>query len=211
MKRPYILLVIIAIVSISTAFYSAEEPTQLFKRSIPTNIIPLLDADAMYSEYGTKRADFLESNVTEKSSSNPYKSTRVVVINYEQLKEYMTYIERESRRAGVTIEDLGLYLSKYPDDGRMPSGKRISESAGAESIFINPMTTFPGSTNSVGYAIQESDKGNIEAIPVGHVIDAKKGTNSRGIHSYTIQNEIKSMAANEFGHRPPPSTNGNGF
>lgn len=211
MKRYYLVLAIISMISLSTAFYSAEEPIQLFKKAIPTTIIPILDADTMYTEYGARRARFLESNLTQRSNTNPYQSTRMVVINYAQLKEYMSYIERESRRANVTIEDLGLYFSKYPDDGRMPSGNNTTSSAGVESIFINPMTTFSGGATSVSYAIQDDSRGKSQAVPVGHIIDSKKGTNTHGGHSYIIQNEVKSLAANKFGRRPPPVSNGNGY
>lgn len=212
MKKSSTLIFVLTLALLSLSFYKTNKSTENSQiTQTPSNIIPILDADAMYTGYGADRAAFLESNLTKKSSINTYDATRVIVMDYAQLKTYMAYIESESSKAGITIEDLGIYLSKYPDDGRMPSGARNTGAAGVESIFLNPMTTFSGSSNSVGYAVQQNAQGRAEAIPVGHVIDTQKGTYTRGAHSFTIQNNVKSLAANKFGHRPPPNTNGNGY
>jgi len=161
----------------------------------PSKIISVEDAGKMYSEYGEKRANFLEKNLTEKASTNPYMATRRVYINYTELKNYLAYIEQEAVDANVDIHSLGLYFSKYPDDGIMPSGKDISGREGTENLFINPLTLFSGSDYPTAYYIDNNIDGTKEAFSVRSILD--KDEKSKG--------DGKSMAMNHLPWNPPPA------
>lgn len=171
----------------------------------PENIISVLDAASLVDEYVEKRATFLESNLTEKSSMNDYLATQMVYLKLDDLKNYIAYVEQESAKAGVQVESIGMYYMKYPDIGTLPSGKTLeTERYGKENLILSPMAFFDGADYEVSYALQTNDKGT-EAIPVGYVIDHLKGEKQHGDHKYKIGSNIKSLAANDFPFRPPPT------
>ncbi|WP_299678116.1 hypothetical protein [uncultured Dokdonia sp.] len=187
-------------------FLSCEEDNSIVNETAnsittlpPKNIIPVTDANIMYQEYGAERAKFLEENLIKKSSLNSYQATRTFMLDFQTLKQYITYIEQESLNAGVNIESLGFYFSKYPDNNGKLSFEIKNQNAGAETLFLNPMATFNTDSESVSYAIQKKKNGESRAVPVGEVLKLIK-------NKEITANEIKSLAGNHGGKRPPPST-----
>lgn len=173
----------------------------------PDNIISVLDAASLVDEYVEKRAKFLENNLTQKSSMNDYLATQLVYIKLDDLKNYITYVEQESAKAGIEVESIGMYHMKYPDNGTIPSGKTFeTERYGKENLILSPMAFFDDADYEISYALQSTEEGT-EAIPVGYVIDHLRGEKQHGEHTYKIGKTIKSLALNDSPWRPPPHGN----
>ncbi len=101
----------------------------------PANIIPIKQAKEMYEAYG-ERVPFLQERFAAQEVI--YNPTRYVEYELEDIKHYINYIENESAKAGVDIENLRIYFGAYPNlPDFLTSGESIPFPR-QESIFITP-------------------------------------------------------------------------
>ena len=164
---------------------------------VPDNIIPVQEADNLYKTYGDDRAPIIERNVNDqyRGQDPPYEATRFVTADYEKMKAYMAFIEKESKEAGVTPEGLRIYFgAAEPTKGK----------PGKETIFFNPVATFKGIDGDISYAIHTDSKGNKKAITVGDVIDGKIPKTS---NTDLLYGGVQSLAGNTVTFPPPPHPN----
>ncbi|AEE18682.1 hypothetical protein JM84_0973 [Dokdonia sp. Hel_I_63] len=164
---------------------------------VPDNIIPVEEADSLYRTYGQNRAPFIEGGVNKlyEDLDKPYEATRFVTADYEKMKAYMAFIEKESKEAGVTPKGLRIYFG---------ATKPAKGNPGRETVFLNPVAAFKGIDGDISYAIHTDVDGNKEPITVGDVIDGKIPKPSDSKLSNGV---IQSLAGDDVIWPPPPIQN----
>lgn len=192
---------------------NCEEDTfvETVSTGVPSSIIPLAAADSLYKNYGNSRVSLIElaENITEegdtisKDDANYKKATRAVRIPYQQLKEYMAYIEKEADSAKIDIVELRVYFGKYKDT--YPA----SNKKGRATVFLNPAAEFTledGTRDTVSYAIINGPNGAKRAEMVGRILNPKEGYMSVGDST-----SIGSQSGDNNNLIPPPETDLNDF
>lgn len=189
--------------------HTAEQPTTKEAHSLvkePAIIIPVEEAEELFKNYGSLRVPLIEKfqnvdndGVAITPESDAFvDATRSLSIDYETLKEYMTFIESEASKTKTKITGLRIYFGLYGPKGYNPN---------SETVFLNPLMEYgkPGEIrDDVSFAVQNIE-GKATAVPVGKILgtfetDTKGGTN---LELYT-QSPVQSLAGNYFPKRPPP-------
>lgn len=142
--------------------------------SIPKTIIPIADANDLFENYDR--------------SLGTNKTTQFVTLEYQELKDYLAFIDKEAASTGIAVTGLRIYFGQNPK-AKFPSG-RTPAKPDANTVFMNPTTNFPGVNGEISFALQ-ADKGGNKVVAVGDIINNPSMPN------------IQSLAANK-GHFPPP-------
>jgi hypothetical protein len=173
--------------------------------AVPANIISVVQADTLYQEYGNKRVDLIQNAQNVDENGEPIDpedprfvpATRALVIDYNVLKAYIAFIDKEAKDSKTAVKSMRIYLGKYPDGGSA-SGKR----PGSETVFMNPTTIFDGG-NEASFAIQNNSDGTSTAVSVGSVL----GTSQLSGKANLVLKQtgpIQSLALDDLGQIPPP-------
>ncbi|MFT7072718.1 MAG: hypothetical protein ACJAX3_001699 [Patiriisocius sp.] len=109
----------------------------------PVKIISLKQAKNMYDIYTDRKVGALKEMELRDGTAADYNPTRYVQYSFEEMKHYLNYIESESSKAGITVENLRIYFGAYPESGDFPSGDPARYSR-QNSIFILPTTMHSG-------------------------------------------------------------------
>ena len=173
----------------------------------PDMAIELGEAIALYQNYGANRVNLIEGFEEELGEVENFQATRSLTFDFDELRQYMDYVEQEAKKAGAGIKGLRVYLGQYD--------LKNSPHPNAETVFFNPTMNTPDG-NEVSFAIQNLN-GNISAIPVGtlqeYYLKTGKAKTPGGVNLIlTLQEgEITSLAGNHGGRRPPPATDDNDY
>lgn len=119
-KKPHLLLLFfIILLSLHSCSDSEKKETVEEEVSAPEQIIPISEAKSMYRNYSERRLPLIQkyedSINRETGLDNKFDVTRYVSYDYETIKQYLTYIEAEAKKADVEISTLRFYFSNYPD------------------------------------------------------------------------------------------------
>ena len=143
--------------------------------AVPNIIIPVEDANDMFVNFSR--------------TVNSNKDSQFVTLNYQELKDYIAFIDSQVKNTNIKVEGLRFYFGKYPN-GSLPSG-RIPSNPDSTTFFINPTTKFPNIQGDISFAISQGI-GAKKAIAVGDIINKKSlGT-------------FQSLSANKGQFPPPP-------
>lgn len=190
-------LIVLAFISCNQNTGATDESSEPL--APPSNIIPIAEADQWYKNYGTDKAPILEEGINDiyPALADPYEATRFVTADYETLKNYIAFIDKESSAAGVVPSGLRIYFA---------ATNSTTKSPGKETVFMNPVTSFKGITGEISYAIATNAAGNKTAVTVGSVLD---GTTSpiSGANLLLQGGSIQSLAGDDLGWPPPPYPN----
>ncbi|MFD2101357.1 hypothetical protein [Flagellimonas iocasae] len=130
----------------------------------PSGIISLEESKSLYDNYTKNRLDIIQRYEAERSPEKKFEAARFVSFTYEDIKQYMAFIEQESKEAQVDISSLRFYFANYPDQEDFPDGKKIVHPR-QNSIFIVPaMKTDDG---EYGFYIGEDGKAKLIKNAVG--------------------------------------------
>lgn len=173
-------------------------PTVVVER--PDMAIELGEAIDLYQNYGASRVGLIEAYEEELGEVDGFQATRSLTFDFEELKQYMKYIEQEAKAADTPIKGLRVYLGQYD--------RKSSHYPNSGTVFFNPtLETADGS--EVSFAIKNNN-GNPIAIPVGQLQEyLLKGAKTPGKANLILtlqEDDITSLAGNHGGKRPPPST-----
>ena len=177
----------------------------------PEEIISLDLVEDLYNRYEDRvlLIDSLETAVPD------FEPTRAILFDYQEIKNYLAYIEKNASEANVRISGLRFYFGKYPND-------TIPEKRGKQMLFYNPTidTVINGVRADLAYAIErQGDEVGVTFLKdIIDVKDKRKGAgqaNQQGQY----QNEasvlsLPSFSAAYYGrdsqagqggqHSPPP-------
>ena len=98
--------------------------------SILLSYTELLDMLQHYDE--TRKNQFA-------NALNIQEDTRINYFKLEDLKAYIRYMEKESKKKGITLEGINFIAASYPDDKRSPLIKR-----NYQTLIMMPATTVGG-------------------------------------------------------------------
>lgn len=162
----------------------------------PDMIIPIEKGAELFYNYRDNRIGLIEQYEDSLGIVDDYKATTSVTFDFEELKQYMKYVEKQAKKSKTRIKGLRVYLGQYSDT-------KDEEHPRAETVFFNPTMNKDGS--EVSFAIQYQN-GNNMAIPVGELLDYDKKPAGRANLTLTVQDSIISLAGNQGHRRPPPKT-----
>ncbi len=109
----------------------------------PKNIITLKQADALYANYSKFRSPIIVQYETkERAPSEAFEVARFVDFDYQELKDYIAYVDQEAERAGVKkVTKLRMYFANYPSEDLLSDGKKVIHKR-QNSIFLTPTMAF---------------------------------------------------------------------
>ncbi len=188
-----------------------EEPTESKQEKVspPEGIISLEESKSLYDNYTKNRVDMIQEFEAERSPEKKFEVARFTSFTYDDMKNYMAYVEQEADAAGVNVSSLRLYFANYPDKTDFPDGKKIVHPR-QNSIFMVPTTMIDG--EEYGFYIDAD--GNAKPIKgiVGSSETGEKSEPNTSQASFApsfFQNGSKSLNLNHGGSGPPPYTDFN--
>jgi len=181
-----------------------EEPTDPKQEEVlpPEGIISLEESKSLYDNYTKNRIGMIEEYEAERSPDKKHTPARFTSFTYDQIKDYMAYVEQEAEEAGVKVASLRLYFANYPDKPDFPDGKKVVHPR-QNSIFIVPTTVIEG--KEYGFYIGADGKAKKIADAVG-ASNAKAGTAKASFAPNPFQNDGESLNLNHGNSGPPPYT-----
>ncbi len=187
-----------------------EEPTKTQEPELkqPENIIALEAAKSIYDNYSRYRVPGIQDFETkQRAPEKEFEAARYVTFDLEAVKQYIAYVEQESKKAGVTPNTLRFYFANYPDEGRFPDGKTVIHPR-QNSIFILP--TLRDGQNDWGYYIGEDGQAKlikdwVKGYGESNEEDPKsKASFVPNLNASLFQIGGKSLILNHGGSGPPP-------
>lgn len=109
----------------------------------PSGIISLDESKSLYDNYTKHRLNAIQQYEEARSPEAPFEAARFSSFTYDEIKQYMAYIEQEARDAKVDISSLRFYFANYPDKERFPDGKKVVHPR-QNSMFIVPTMKVDG-------------------------------------------------------------------
>ena len=183
----------------------SEAPPEMAER--PNTIISLESAKSIYDNYSRYRVPNIKKFETEqRAPEKEFEVARFVSFDLEMIKQYIAYVEQESKKAGVTPNTLRFYFANYPNEARFPDGKKVIHPR-QNSIFVLP--TLQDGKNNWGYYIGADGKAKlikdwVKANGDGEEDDPKsKAGFLLSLNSSLFQDD-KSLVMNHSSSGPPP-------
>ncbi len=176
-------------------------------RRRPNNIISLSQAQRIYSAYDD-RADLISAVVnTDDISRTAFQPTRSLFYEISELRNYLSYIDDLSEKAGVKPTGLRFYFALYPENYESSTGS--TRNARHQTIFIAPTTEkrYNNQNVHVGYTLDDQseiillDRNN----GFSHLRRNRNKTTAKKSFNFLAQNKggNNSLIANELGATPP--------
>lgn len=169
----------------------------------PEILISIKKAENLYKRYGTDRVSLIEEAINVDDNGEPIDSndprfiqtSRSISFDFEQMKNYIAYIEQKADSAKAPLTGLRIYFGQYSSsEKKYPS---------TETVFFNPIMEYGKKgdlTDDVSFAIQSN-----KAVPVGVLLGTFKDKPAgNGNLILTTQSNVETLAANFGGRRPPP-------
>ncbi len=164
----------------------------------PDMIIPIEKGAELFYNYRDNRIGLIEQYEDSLGLVDNYQATTSLTFDFEELKQYMKYVEKQAKKSKTRIKGLRVYLGQY-------SNTKNEEHPRAETVFFNPTMVYKDN-QEVSFAIQHQNGSNV-AVPVGELLDYDKKPAGRANLTLTVQDSITSLAGNQ-GHRRPPPVSG---
>ncbi|MDC6366756.1 MULTISPECIES: hypothetical protein [Flavobacteriaceae] len=174
----------------------------------PQGIISLEESKSLYDNYSKNRVEIIQAFELETNDDENFKAARFSSFGYEEIKQYMAFIEQEAKGAGVDISSLRLYFANYPNKKDFPDGKKIVHPR-QNSIFIVPTMKVDG--HEYGFYIGEDGKAKLIKNAVGaNEIGSTQKTKQRSYASFAPTTSApatyasQSLTLNRGSAGPPP-------
>lgn len=177
-KKPSLAIAVLMVLALFFSSCHDDE-TQKPKEEVveaPSQVIPIEQAKTAYDAYAKRRLPLIqrfEDSINlrrdydtmkqQKRQQNknklntqinqvvaPFDVARYVYYDYKTIKQYMAYIEQETKLAGVEISTLRFYFSNYPDETLFKNGKDSILHPRQNSLLITP-TVKKGKTDYIFY------------------------------------------------------------
>jgi len=120
-----------------------EGPGNGEKVKPPKGIVSLEESKSLYDNYSRNRADLIQKYEMDRDPDGKFKPARFAEFNFEEIKQYMAYIEQEAKDADVEIGSLRFYFANYPKEAHFPDGRKVVHPR-QNSIIIVPTMEVDG-------------------------------------------------------------------
>ncbi len=180
------------------------------KRRKPNHIIQSDFAKEIYHSYD-KREELINEVVGQDGEDNPFKATRSLFYDIDDLQQYIWYVKRQSLRARVKPSGFRFYFALYPDSYiRDKEGRKDKKYAGRQTFFIAPTVRkkIDGVSMDLGYTLDNNFKVELlqEKIGLDSRLQKDGSYQKAGFFTINLSNlleEENSLIANELGASPP--------
>lgn len=178
----------------------ADLEAQLGRADRPDNIISSRMARKIFNEYN-QRAKLIDEVEQTDGEGKPFKATRSLFYPVDELRNYLSYIQKISEEAGIKPSGYRFYFAKYPDEyePRKLYSKR-------QTIFIAPTLSKEdnqGNTTHLSYLFNTDKK----VILLDELLEKGNRQNTQKASFFSILNSQEigevSTIANELGASPP--------
>ncbi|WP_299243910.1 hypothetical protein [uncultured Aquimarina sp.] len=177
-------------------------------RRAPKNIIQSDFAKEIYHLYD-EREELINEVVGQDGDDKPFKATRSLFYDFNDLQQYIRYVKIKSRKARVKPSGFRFYFALYPDD-YVRDGKN-KKYAQRQTFFIAPTVRkkVGGKLVDLGYTLD--NKFNVELLKDIIGFDSIRGKDGKlyqraGFFNVNLSNlleEENSLIANEVTGTPP--------
>ncbi len=164
----------------------------------PTQIISLHQAIEMYDLYTEERVPLIQE-YEQSQTGEEFHATRSGWYDFNTMKEYLGYVEQESKKLGIKPSGLRFYFSKYPNE-EFQDGKPAKYPR-RQSFFITP-TVNKGHKKHLGFSFKTNKHGDKEILYLEKEVHIIRKTSNRTPSQDTIKTE--GLILNEVGLMPPP-------
>jgi len=172
----------------------------------PGNIISPKEAKELYDNYQNTRVLWTNKEIRAASRNPKFEATKSLDYNLDSLHNYLAYIKRISKDAGIKPMGLRFYFGAYNKDYEREKSK---DYAYRQTIFIAPTTSKPGAKDEqFGYTISDNNK--VEYLSESYGLDVKGSSKQRASLFNINLNGLfgsKSTIANELSGTPPLGAN----
>lgn len=212
------------IISLTLIFInSCEQPQTVNLVEAPDQIISVLQAKKMYDSYTERRLPIIKEfeDANQQDSALNFEPTRYGWYDYTTIKQYLAYIEKEAKEAGVEISGLQFYFANYPANEKYNNGE-MKKYAGQNSFFIVP--TLRNNKEDKAFCISLNSNGKKEAVllqkliprlKVNEAMNGMSNKNNPETNAYKSRNadddsksdstyNTNSLILNESNLVPPP-------
>ena len=169
----------------------------------PKGIISLKEAKSLCTNYEERRLGGIKEFERTQNPEKEFIPTQFIDFDFETIRKYVKYVEREAKRAKVKPDSLRIYLGNYGKDGKDPN---------RNTVFVLPTTTING--NHGGFFIDV--KGNAKLIRDSWPKNENNGQkgDSKSKASFfpslsTMLYQEQSLILNDGHSGPPPNTDFN--
>jgi len=197
----------------------------------PKEIITVAQAKFIFDGYTKRRVPIITEFENRQQKEEDFAPTRYAHYDYATIKQYMAYIEREAKLAGVEISTLRFYFANYPEAEKFPDGRGIKYPK-QNTFFIVPTLDQDGKEFGFYTIKGEGDKRKAALIidkiksigtsqlPVGAKLNEVElntaSFNPASLFSSTrtampFFDDENSLILNEGGLVPPPPKEGSDF
>ncbi|WP_339708677.1 hypothetical protein [uncultured Kriegella sp.] len=183
----------------------------------PKQIVTIEHAKEMYDSYGKHRVPLIQTyedngRSTDKTEAQAEEATkfdvaRYVYYDYDTIKQYLEYIEKEAAAADVEISQLRFYFSNYPDKDKFPDGRPVVHPK-QNSVMISP-TIKKGERDYIFYTA-DGEGGKREAVLLSDNFDKYPNQETGYREEPSFRNEASVLPNLSVAHpKPAPVFFGN--
>ncbi|WP_378181594.1 hypothetical protein [Aquimarina sp. SS2-1] len=177
------------------------------KQRRPENIIQSDFAKEIYHLYD-KREELINEVTGQDGDGEPFKATRSLFYDINDLQKYIRYVKEKSRKANVRPSGFRFYFALYPDN--YVRDRENKKYAKRQTFFIAPTVrkTVNGEVMDLGYTLD--NEFNVELLTEKIGLDSRTGKDGKvyqkaGFFNLNLNSfeEENSLIANELAGSPP--------
>lgn len=181
-----------------------EEEKEVVTFEAPEQIITLEEADSLFVNYQNRRIpNIVKTEGQFQEDGKPFVPTQFISFDINVLKEYIGYVEQETKKGGTKADSIRIYLGNY--------GTRSKKYVRKNTVFLLPAAEVNGEYGGIFI----DDDGNAKLVRewVNENENTGQGINQKSEASFlpmissapNLQGGI-SLALNFGGSGPPPKT-----
>lgn len=205
-KMSKISTVFLLFIAFALTITSCQKPHKYFevdekaREVMLEHIIPLKDASAQYKDYGKNRIKILKDTLKKKYGED-FNDTRIVSLDIETIKQYLIYVEEQSKELEVEPKSLLFYFGVYSDKDQKAEKKKDHQ-----TFFIAPATSSSDFQSGFTFEIKDDKKQIVYLKDILNSNDynplAKQRTEKASFFSL-IQPDEDGLLLNRTGSSPP--------
>ncbi len=188
-----------------------DDPPQQEEREVvkpPKSIISLEESKELYDNYTRNRVECIKTFEMERSDDENFEVARWSAYDFDEVKQYIAFVEQEAKKAKVDVSTLRFYFANYPNKEKFPDGKPVVHPR-QNSIFIVPTIKVDG--QNFGFYIGADGEAKLIKDKIQEYQKGLGETNSNTQKAYASfapslapQGGDQSLTMNRGSSGPPP-------
>ncbi len=178
-----------------------EEPKEI---DAPKNIISIKEASAIFDNYTNFRVPaIVKFETQQRAPSEKFEAARFVDFDYQMIKDYIAYVDKEAEDAGVKkVTKLRMYFANYPNEIKFKDNKDVVHPR-QNSIFLLP--TMDADGGNFGFYIGDDGKAKLIKDKTTDLNEGSDKSEASLLPSFnSMFYSDKSLILNRGNSGPPP-------